>query len=72
MPSVLVQLDEETYRSLNKVAPPNKRKRTEFIRRAIQEAIHAREFARMREAYRRQPDSATDIDDWSNCEEFNP
>ena len=70
MPSILIQLDDSTYRALNQVAPAAKRQRTEFIRRAVKEAIRKCEFERMREAYRKQPDSAADADDWSNCEEF--
>ena len=72
MPSILIQLDDATYRALNALAPAAKRKRTEFIRKAIREAIRRQEFAQIREAYRRQPDSAADADDWSNCEEFRP
>jgi predicted transcriptional regulator len=70
MPSVLIQLDEASYRALNRIAPAAKRQRAEFIRKAIKEAIRRREFAQIREAYRKQPDSATAPDSWSNCEEF--
>ena len=70
MPSILIQLDEATYRALDQVAPAAKRLRTEFIRRAVKDAIRKQEFARMREAYLRQPDSAADADDWSNADEF--
>jgi predicted transcriptional regulator len=72
MPSILVQLDDATFRSLSHVAPAAKRKRTEFIRAAIKEAIRKREYADMREAYRKQPDSASEADSWSNCEKFEP
>jgi len=30
------------------------------------------EYARMREAYGLQPDSAAEADDWSSAEEFRP
>ncbi len=70
MPSVLIHLDDATYRTLNKVAPPDKRQRTEFVRQAIREAIRQREFARMREAYVKQPDSKPQRDDWTNWEPF--
>ena len=51
-----------------KVAPAAKRKRAEFIPAAITEALRKREYADMRAAYRRQPDSASESDSWSNCE----
>jgi metal-responsive CopG/Arc/MetJ family transcriptional regulator len=71
MPSIRVELDDATYRALNQVAPAVKRKRAEFIRAAITEAIRKREYADMREAYRKQPDSASDSDSWSNCEKYS-
>jgi predicted transcriptional regulator len=70
MPSVLIHLDDATYKILNKVAPPDKRRRTEFVRKAIREAIRQQEFARMREAYLKQPDSDNESDDWTNWEPF--
>ena len=39
-------------------------------RNAINEAIRMREFARIRAAYEKAPDSAAEADDWRNCEEF--
>jgi hypothetical protein len=72
VPSILVQFDEPTMRRLNRIAPAAKRQRTEFIRRAVQEALQRHELARMREAYRRMPDSETEADDWSNAEEYQP
>jgi predicted transcriptional regulator len=70
VPSVLVQLDEATYQALNQIAPSAKRQRTEFIRRAVREAIRRYEFARIRQAYEKQPDSAAEADNWASCEEF--
>lgn len=72
MPSILIQLDEPTLRSLNKIAPAAKRKRAEFIRQAVKEAIRKREYEQIREAYLRQPDAAADADDWSSAEEWKP
>jgi hypothetical protein len=57
-------------RRLNQVAPSAKRQRTEFIRRAVKDAIRRQEFARMRAAYQQKPDSAAEADDWSSAEEF--
>jgi hypothetical protein len=50
---------------------PAKRKRTEFIRTAVREAIRKREYADMGEAYREQPDSASEADSWSDCEKYS-
>jgi predicted transcriptional regulator len=70
VPSILVQFDEATMRRLNRIAPSAKRQRTEFIRRAVKDAIRRQEFAQMREAYLKNPDSPAEADDWSSAEEF--
>ncbi len=70
MPSVLIRLSDSTYRALNSVA--EKRRRAEFIRSAITRAIREEEEARTRRAYELQPDSESEADDWSNCEEYKP
>ena len=72
MKPLLVQLDEQTLAALNRLAAPDKRKRSEFIRQAIRKAIRQAEYRAMREAYRKQPDSAADADDWSTAEEYKP
>lgn len=72
MKSLLVQLDTQTFEALNRVAAPGKRKRSEFVRQAIRRAIRQQEYRAIREAYRRQPDSAADADDWSTAEEYKP
>jgi predicted transcriptional regulator len=71
MPSLLIHLDDATCKALDKIAPAKQRKRAEFIRQAVRAAIRDHEYARMREAYRRQPDSASEADDWSSSEEFH-
>ena len=71
MPSILVQLDDATYKRLNEIAPWAKRQRTEFVRSAVKEAIRRHEYARIREAYNKKPDSDATADDWSTCEEFD-
>ena len=53
-----------------KVAPAVKRKHTGFSLAAAKEALRKREYADMREAYRKQPDAASEADSWSNCERF--
>jgi hypothetical protein len=55
---------------LNRVAAPGKRQRSEFVRQAIRNAVRQAEGDAMREAYRKQPDSILDADDWSTPEEY--
>ena len=70
MKSLLVQLDEPTYRALNRIAPAAKRQRAEFVRSAIRKAIRQTEEERTRRAYLKHPDSEAEADDWSNAEEW--
>ena len=70
MKPLLIQLDEQTLAALNHIAAPGKRKRSEFIRQAIRKAVRQAEADAMREAYRKQPDSIVDADDWSTAEDF--
>ena len=72
MKSLLVQLDETTYRALSRIAPAAKRQRAEFIRSAIRKAIRETEEERTRLAYLRQPDAESEADDWSSAEEWKP
>ena len=66
MKSLLVQLDDPTYRALERVAPSAERKRSDFIRRAIRQAIMDAEEERTRQAYSRQPQEAQGEDDWDD------
>jgi metal-responsive CopG/Arc/MetJ family transcriptional regulator len=72
MKSLLVQLDEPTFRALNRVAPAAKRQRAEFVRSAIRKAIRESEEERTRRAYLEKPDSETEADDWSSAEAWKP
>jgi len=72
MKALLIQLDEPTLKALNRIAAPGKRQRSEFIRQAIRKAIRQAEYRAMREAYRKQPDSMLDADDWSTAEAYKP
>ena len=47
-------------------------KLSEFVRQVILRAVRQAEYRAMRDAYRKQPDSARDADDWSTPEEFKP
>lgn len=49
---------------IDPIAPAAKRKRADFIRKAVKDAIFRDEQERMREAYRRQPDSAQEAGSW--------
>ena len=70
MPQVLVHFDDATLKAIDRIAPAAKRKRADFIRRAVKDAIFRQETDRMREAYRRQPDSAEGSDAWDLPEEW--
>jgi metal-responsive CopG/Arc/MetJ family transcriptional regulator len=69
MKSLLVQLDEPTFRALNRVAPTASRQRAEFVRAAIRKAIRESEEERTRQAYMEKPDTDS-ADDWSNAGEW--
>jgi predicted transcriptional regulator len=70
MKSFLIQLDDNLYKALNKVAPPSSRKRAQFVRSALLKALMEAQEARTRAAYLDAPDSEAETDDWSNAEEF--
>jgi len=72
MKPLLIQLDEHTLKALNRIAAPGKRKRSEFVRQAIRNAIRQAEYHAMREAYRKQPDTILDADDWSTVDRPRP
>lgn len=72
MKSLLVQLDEPTYRALNRIAPAAKRQRAEFVRSAIRKAIRETEEQKTQRAYIEQPDSEAEADDWSSAEKWKP
>jgi len=60
MKQILIEVDEATLERLEHVAPARSRRRSAFIRAAIQKAI-ADELERSTEAaYRKVPDSAAD------------
>jgi metal-responsive CopG/Arc/MetJ family transcriptional regulator len=70
MPQVLIHFDESTLRAIDRIAPAAKRKRADFIRKAVKNAIFQRETERMREAYLLQPDSVDGADTWDSPEEW--
>ena len=70
MSQVLIHFDEATLKAIDRIAPAAKRKRADFIRQAVKDAIFRRETERMREAYRLQPDSAEGAETWDLPEEW--
>ncbi len=70
MSQVLIHFDEETLRAIDRIAPAAKRKRADFIRQAVRDAIFRYETERMREAYRQQPDSPEGAEIWELPEEW--
>jgi metal-responsive CopG/Arc/MetJ family transcriptional regulator len=70
MAQVLIHFDEATLKAIDRIAPAAKRKRADFVRTAVKDAIFRHETQRMREAYRLQPDSAEGWDTWELPEEW--
>jgi predicted transcriptional regulator len=60
MKQLLVEVDEATFRKLEEIAPARSRRRSAFIRTAIQKAIVEEQERATADAYRRVPDSADD------------
>jgi predicted transcriptional regulator len=72
MPQVFIQFDEATLKVIDRIAPAARRKRADFIRQAVKDAIFRQETDRMREAYRIQPDSVEGAEVWElpgDCKE---
>ena len=64
MPNILVQFEPATIEAIDRIAPAAKRKRADFIRKAVKDAIFRYEQERMREAYMLQSDSPEGADAW--------
>jgi len=63
MKTLLIRLDDQTLVALHRIAPAN-RKRSEFVRGAIRDAVRRAEYEAIRDAYRKQPDSSLDFGEW--------
>jgi predicted transcriptional regulator len=70
MSQILIHFDDETLKAIDRIAPAAKRRRADFIRQAVKDAIFRTETERMREAYRLQPDSAEGSENWDLPEEW--
>ena len=57
---MLIEIDEQLAQRLERVAPARSRKRSDFVRAAIQKALWELEEISTAQAYARQPDSAAD------------
>ena len=72
MKQVLVELEDELAARLEPVAPGRSRKRSEFIRSAIKQALSVLEEEKTRKAYERSPDDpseyAFDAETWDPWE----
>ena len=71
MPQVLVQFESSTLDAIDRISPAAKRKRADFIRQAVKDAIFEYEEKRMRDAYLLQPDSEDDAGVWELPEEWS-
>lgn len=57
MKQILLELPDETAAELEQVAPARARQRSDFLRRAVREALDRAAEERMKAAYRAQPDA---------------
>lgn len=57
MNQILLEIDEATFARLERVAPSRSRKRSEFLRAAIQRALWEIEEKETRAAYLKSPDT---------------
>jgi len=61
MKQLLIEVDDELMEKLERVAPPRSRRRSEFVRNAIRQALWNLEEQATAEAYRQQPDSENEV-----------
>ena len=57
---LVIEINEDLAKELERVAPARSRRRSEFIRAAIRRALRELQERETVEAYARQPDSARD------------
>jgi Arc/MetJ-type ribon-helix-helix transcriptional regulator len=73
---IIVEVDEGTAQELERIAPSRARKRSEFVRRALRQALDAEVERRMADAYQRQPDNAEpeviDPNNWDLTRPLSP
>jgi metal-responsive CopG/Arc/MetJ family transcriptional regulator len=71
MSQILIHFDDETLKAIDRIAPAAKRKRADFIRQAVKDALFRNETERMRQAYLLQPDSAEGSEVWELPEQWD-
>jgi predicted transcriptional regulator len=72
MKQLIIEVDDKLAAGLEKVAPSRSRRRSEFIRYAIRRALWDLEEQQTAEAYRKLPDSETEVYLDPNVWESNP
>jgi predicted transcriptional regulator len=70
MKQILVEIDDDLLERLDRVAPSRSRRRSEFVRNAIRQALWDLEEKATAAAYRRQPD--TEADAYLNSHVWEP
>jgi len=66
---LIVELDDETAARLERIAPSRARKRSDFVRAALREALDRAQEAETAAAYRAQPDAA---EEYFDAKEWEP
>jgi predicted transcriptional regulator len=61
MKQILVEVDDDLAEKLEQVAPSRSRRRSEFVRYAIRQAIWDLQERETAEAYRQRPDSDQEV-----------
>jgi metal-responsive CopG/Arc/MetJ family transcriptional regulator len=61
MKQLLIEIDDELAAKLEKVAPVRSRRRSDFIRCAMRQALWDLEEQKTAEAYKQQPDSESEV-----------
>jgi hypothetical protein len=72
MAQILLQIPDRMLRDLDRVAPGRSRKRSRFVRLALQKALMDLEDAKTSRAYRRLPDDEPDWFDPRVWDEWRP
>jgi len=61
MKQILIEVDDDLAEKLERVAPSRSRRRSEFVRNAVRQAIWDLQERETAECYRQQPDSGRDV-----------
>jgi len=72
MAQILLQIPDRMLKELDRVAPGHSRKRSRFIRLAVQKALMDLKDVETAKAYRRMPDDAQDWFDPRVWDEWQP